>query len=407
MNLPLFITRRMALGNFRSFSGFIVRIAILAVALSISVMIIATAMVNGFQREISNKLFGFLGHVQISSFKGGGGYDDAAPIAKNQPYLTTIDTMTNIRHVQAYARKAGIITTEGNFEGIVLKGVDTDFDWSFFEKYIVSGKTFTINDTSKSNLILLSQITANRMHFSVGDSITVRFVQNPPRARRFIIAGIYNTGMEEYDERYALVDIKHIQKLNEGWQPQDIGGFEVFLNDINQLDATSDAIYNIVPQDQIAQNLKSIDPNIFEWLNLQNMNEVVIIVLMLIVAVINMITALLILILERTNMIGVLKALGATNWSVRKIFLYNAAIIASIGLVLGNIAGLGLCWLQQKFGFITLPEESYYISTAPIAIDWFAIAVLNIGTLLICVLVLLLPTWLVTKIEPVKAIKFQ
>jgi lipoprotein-releasing system permease protein len=173
------------------------------------------------------------------------------------------------------------------------------------------------------------------------------------------------------------------------------------------LDATSDAIYNIVPQDQIAQNLKSIDPNIFEWLNLQNMNEVVIIVLMLIVAVINMITALLILILERTNMIGVLKALGATNWSVRKIFLYNAAIIASIGLVLGNIAGLGLCWLQQKFGFITLPEESYYISTAPIAIDWFAIAVLNIGTLLICVLVLLLPTWLVTKIEPVKAIKFQ
>jgi lipoprotein-releasing system permease protein len=397
----------MALGNFRSFSGFIVRIAILAVALSISVMIIATAMVNGFQREISNKLFGFLGHVQISSFKGGGGYDDAAPIAKNQPYLTTIDTMTNIRHVQAYARKAGIITTEGNFEGIVLKGVDTDFDWSFFEKYIVSGKTFTINDTSKSNLILLSQITANRMHFSVGDSITVRFVQNPPRARRFIIAGIYNTGMEEYDERYALVDIKHIQKLNEGWQPQDIGGFEVFLNDINQLDATSDAIYNIVPQDQIAQNLKSIDPNIFEWLNLQNMNEVVIIVLMLIVAVINMITALLILILERTNMIGVLKALGATNWSVRKIFLYNAAIIASIGLVLGNIAGLGLCWLQQKFGFITLPEESYYISTAPIAIDWFAIAVLNIGTLLICVLVLLLPTWLVTKIEPVKAIKFQ
>ena len=407
MNLPLFITRRMALGNFRSFSGFIVRIAILAVALSISVMIIATAMVNGFQREISNKLFGFLGHVQISSFKGGGGYDDAAPIAKNQPYLTTIDTMTNIRHVQAYARKAGIITTEGNFEGIVLKGVDTDFDWSFFEKYIVSGKTFTINDTSKSNLILLSQITANRMHFSVGDSITVRFVQNPPRARRFIIAGIYNTGMEEYDERYALVDIKHIQKLNEGWQPQDIGGFEVFLNDINQLDATSDAIYNIVPQDQIAQNLKSIDPNIFEWLNLQNMNEVVIIVLMLIVAVINMITALLILILERTNMIGVLKALGATNWSVRKIFLYNAAIIASIGLVLGNIAGLGLCWLQQKFGFITLPEESYYISTAPIAIDWFAIAVLNIGTLLICVLVLLLPTWLVTKIEPVKAIKFK
>lgn len=407
MNVAWFITRRIAFGKGHSFSGFIVTIAVAAVALSVAVMLITTATVSGFQNQISRKIFGFWGHIHISKFDLNQSYEDINPVTIYQSFYPALDTVPGIKHIQVYAHKAGIIKTDNDIEGIVLKGVSTDFDWTFFKEYLIEGSVFALSDTAKSNDILISQTTARRLQLKTNDKLAIYFVQNPPLVRRFTISGIYKTGLEEYDEKYALIDIKHIQKLN-GWEDDEVGGFEVFLDKTKDMPYFSDLLYyQIAGQDLQSQNIREINPNIFEWLELQDMNERVILALMAIVAIINMITALLILILERTNMIGILKALGATNWNIRKIFLYNAMYIVGWGLLLGNLLGLGICLLQQRFGFITLPEESYYVSVAPIDLNFMTIIFLNVSTMLVCLVALVWPSYLVTAINPIKAIRFK
>ncbi len=408
MNLEFFITKRIAFRQGKSFSGFIIKIAIAAVALSMAVMIITTATVNGFQHEVSRKIFGFWGHIHITKYKlNAAHYEDTKPISKHQNFYPNIDSIEGIRHIQVYANKAGIIKTDTDIEGILLKGIGSDFDWSFLTDCMVSGKSFSLNDSTRSNNIVISATTANRLQLAVGDKMAVYFVQRPVRVRQFTISGIYKTALEEYDEKYAIIDIKHIQKLNK-WTDDEVGGFEVFLDDVQELDKYSDVLYyHINNHTLLAQTIKEINPNIFEWLALQNMNEYVILLLMVLVAIINMITALLILILERTNMVGIMKALGANNWSIRKIFLYNATFIIGLGLIIGNLLGLGICVLQQQFGIIQLPEESYYINVAPIAINWFSIILLNVGTMLVCVIAMIIPSYLVTHIDPIKAIRFK
>lgn len=407
MNTAWFITRRIAFGKRRSFSGFIITIAVAAVALSIAVMLITTATVNGFQNHISRKIFGFWGHIHISKYSLNNSYEDLNPVTIYQSFYPAIDTVPGIKHIQVYAHKAGIIKTNNEIEGVVLKGISTDFDWSFFKEYLIEGKVFEITDSVKSNDILISHTTATRLQLKTGDGLAIYFVQNPPLVRKFNISGIYKTGLEEYDEKYALIDIKHIQKLN-NWEADQVGGFEVFLDRMEDLPYFSDLLYyEIAGQDLEVQNIKEINPNIFEWLALQDMNEQVILGLMILVAIINMITALLILILERTNMIGILKSLGATDWLIRKIFLYNAAYIVGWGLVIGNLLGLSICWLQLKFGFIKLPEESYYISVAPIDIEPITVVILNLGTMIVCLFALIWPSFLATSINPIKAIRFK
>lgn len=406
MNLELFITQRIAFSKSSSFSGFIVKIAIAAIALSMTVMIITTAIVSGFQNEIRNKIFGFWGHIHITSFDSNNSYEDINPISQNQLfYPDTKNTSKDIKHLQVFAHKAGIIKTDNDIEGIVLKGISSDFDWSFFSRYLVSGTTFNVNDTAASKCILLSQSTAKRLQIKVNDDIVMYFVQQPPRIRKFTVCGIYNTNLEEYDEKYALIDIRHIQKLN-NWAEGMVGGFEVFLKSEKNLTQISDSIYANISNSLYAQNIREINPNIFEWLELQDMNKTVILTLMLIVAIINMITALLILILERTNMIGILKALGASNWRIRKIFIYNALIIVSIGLLIGNVLGIGLCLIQKHAQIITLPQESYYLTVAPIEINLATIIGLNVFSFITCLLMLILPSYLVTRILPIKAIRF-
>ena len=407
MNTAWFITRRIAFGKRRSFSGFIITIAVAAVALSIAVMLITTATVNGFQNHISRKIFGFWGHIHISKYSLNNSYEDLNPVTIYQSFYPAIDTVPGIKHIQVYAHKAGIIKTNNEIEGVVLKGISTDFDWSFFKEYLIEGKVFEITDSVKSNEILISHTTATRLQLKTGDGLAIYFVQNPPLVRKFNISGIYKTGLEEYDEKYALIDIKHIQKLN-NWEADQVGGFEVFLDRMEDLPYFSDLLYyEIAGQDLEVQNIKEINPNIFEWLALQDMNEQVILGLMILVAIINMITALLILILERTNMIGILKSLGATDWLIRKIFLYNAAYIVGWGLVIGNLLGLSICWLQLKFGFIKLPEESYYISVAPIDIEPITVVIFNLGTMIVCLFALIWPSFLATSINPIKAIRFK
>ncbi|GIV35111.1 MAG: permease [Chitinophagales bacterium] len=389
-----------------SFSRFIISIAVAAVAISLAVMLIATALVSGFQKEISTKVYGFWGHIHITRYGFGQSFEEN-PITRHQPFYDWIDTLDNVRHIQVFANKAGIIKTENQIEGIILKGVGNDFEWDFFKKYLVRGTIFSTADSAMSRNILISSQTASRLNLDTGDVVHVYFIQTPPRLRRFVISGIYNSGLEEYDKYYALVDIRQIQKLND-WSEDLVSGFEVYLHDPGKMDASADYIYyNVLGPDLTAQTIREIYPNIFDWLELQNMNELIILILMVVVAVINMITCLLILILERTNMIGILKTMGADNLMIQKIFLYKAAYILGIGLLAGNSIGLALCFIQKYFQVVRLPEASYYVSVAPVDINWLTIIGINAGTFVICLLALIAPSLFAGSVSPVKAIRFN
>ena len=428
MNFPFFIAQRVAASGQKSFARLIIRIAIVAVALSIAVMIVATSLIKGFKSEISAKMFGFWGHIHITSVQQTTTYEpipiivDKGLITKlqnlNQVPLVETDfwdrikgkqlTSGGVHHVQSYATKAGIIKTKDNFEGIVLKGVGADFDWSFVEQNLVEGRKINICNTDSCHDILISQSTANRLNLKTGSKFIVHFVQNNIQEQRlFEVCGIYKTGLEEYDKKFALVDIAHIQKLL-GWADNYIAGYEVFIDDLKDLKSINEHIYSDVISNELnAQTIRQEEPAIFDWLDLQDVNEEVILILMLVVSIINMVTALLILILERTNMIGTLKSLGTTNGRIQRIFLYYGAIIIVTGLTIGNAIGLGLCWLEQQFKFIHLSEVDYYLSYAPIQFDFWTILILNIGTLIITTLFLILPTFMVLSISPVKAIRFK
>ena len=433
MNLERFIAKRVASSNQKSFSGLIIKIAIVAVALSLAVMIIATAVIAGFKNQISEKIFGFWGHIHITSTQINRTTGEAVPISINQTFYPSLDTIGKvdyrenaslfgwelpfsvdkttqggIRHIHAFALKPGIIKTKNEIEGIILKGIGDDFDWSFFDKYLIEGEKLDLSDEEADRGIILSKQTATRLQLKLGDQFLFNFVHNGEALlRKFKVRGIYKTGLEEYDRKFALVNIEQVQKLL-NWRSDQIGGFEVFIDDLDDLEIMTDYIYfEELPGELYCESIRTKYPAIFEWLALQDINEVVIIALMIVVGLINMITALMILILERTNMIGVLKALGHTNWGIRKTFLYHAAYIILLGLFWGNLAGVGFSWLQKKFGLIQLSEENYYLSVAPIELNFFTVLVLNIGALIIILAFLTIPSWLVTRISPVKAIRFK
>ncbi|MCG8332583.1 MAG: FtsX-like permease family protein [Chitinophagales bacterium] len=435
MKFEYFIARRVAASGQQSFSRLIIRIAVIAIALSVAVMICANALIAGFKKEISSKIFGFWGHIHITDTDISRSLLEAYPIQKDQIFYPSLEnlgpveytsremvfnnpverirtTKGGVRHIQTFAIKPGIIEAgkkkDKEIEGIILKGVGTDFDWEFMDRYIKRGKRLNMPDSTMSRDILISQQTSNRLQLDTGDSFIVHFVEKGEQLqRRFFVSGVYRTGLEEYDLKFALVDIRQIQQLL-GWSENQVSGFEVFIDDIDDLLPLAEHIYfEELPNDLYAETIREKLPEIFDWLDLQDINEIVILTLMVVVAIINMMTALLILILERTNMIGILKSLGTTNWGIRKIFLYYAAYIILVGLFWGNLIGLGLCVLQDRFEFIQLSEENYYLSTAPIDLNLWPILLINLGTLLITLTFLVLPSYLVTSISPVKAIRFK
>lgn len=402
-----FIAARMTM-RARTFSRLIIRIATVAVALSVTVMILTTSLISGFQREISEKVYGFWGHIQISKYSWTQSFENA-PLSIDQPFYPALAGEEGIRHMQAFATKPAIIKTDEYFEGVILKGVSHDFDWRFIEQHLVAGGTFRLPADSMSFEIVLSQTTADRLRLKVGDKAVTHFIDPQTRSTRVRIMnviGIYNTGLAEYDRLFALVDLRQIRRLN-GWDSTQVGGFEVFIDDPQRLDELTSMVYSRVGSDLNAQSIRELQPSIFDWLDLQTTNEYLVLVIMAIVAAINMITALLILILERTPMIGTLKALGARNWSIRKIFLLKAAFIIGFGLLLGNVFGLGLGFIQDRFSIITLPEETYYVSVAPVSFNWLAIILLNAGAIIVCLASLIGPSYLVSRISPVKALRFD
>ncbi len=406
MNLPLFIAKRITFNSKRTFSKLIVRIAILGIMLGLAVMILAVAIVKGFKSEIREKVRGFSGDIQIVKLDLNSSYENT-PFTIPPQSLNTITSRPGINYAQPFATKPGIINTNEEVEGVVLKGVDSTYNWNFFNNILVAGKVIDFTDSVESKRqILISKYTANRLNLKVGDDFLMYFIETSLRKRKFEIVGIYNLGVEEVDKTFVIGDINVIRSLNK-WKPTEVGGYELRVTDFEKLPETADLVYDNLDIDLRSYTVKEYYPTIFEWLSLLDVNTEVILVLMMAVAVINMISALLIMILERTNMIGILKALGSSNWSVRKIFLYNATYLIGLGLILGNILGIGLGLIQASTHIFTLDQASYYINFVPVQLEVRDILLLNAGTLFISVLVLLIPSMLVTRISPLKAITFK
>lgn len=408
MNFELFIARGILSGDKSNFSRPIVRISVISITLGLAVMILSLAITTGFKNAVSEKVIGFGSHIQITGFGLNNSWEKA-PVDMNQDFYPSLQDEPGIKHIQVFATKSGLIKTKDQIQGIVFKGIWSDFDWSFFEDKLVAGFPVIIDSAKRTDDILISKTIADNLNLSLGDDVRVYFI-NPdemsPRGRKFTIKGIYETGLEEFDEKYLIGDIRHIQKLN-GWDDNQVGGFEVFIDNFRDIDAMWEKVYNIIGYELNATSVKSLYPQIFDWLDLQDMNVIIILVLMVAVAVINMVSTLLILILEKTNMIGVLKALGTKNVSVRKIFLYNAAFIIGRGMIFGNILGLGLALIQHYFKVISLDQQSYYVPYVPINLDLLPVVLINVGTLLVCLLFLIVPSYVITKVSPVKAIRWE
>ena len=384
----------------------VIRISIAAIALSVIVMLLAVASGKGLQTEIRNKTAGFSGHITITNYDQNSSYEPI-PIPSDDSYLEQLKKMPEVDYFQPYATKAGVLRTKESFDGVVLKGVDSTYNWRFFSDKLVRGHI--PNFTSESRGILISAYTANRLQVDTGERVIMSFIQKPPANPRnlpFRITGIYNSGYEDFDKVYAIGDIQHIRSLNK-WEDNLVGGFEIFLNDFGQLEESADEINKIISFNTIARTVKQNYAHIFDWLDLFDLNIAIVLIIMAVVSAVNMITVLLIMILERTRMIGVLKALGASSALIQRIFIRQALHLIVRGLVIGNAIGLGLMTIQKYTGVIQLDESTYYVSEAPIEFMPLYILGINVGTVLLCWLVILIPSRIITKIKPARAIRFD
>jgi lipoprotein-releasing system permease protein len=411
VNISSFIARRIAFNQQKSFSRFIIRLSVTATVISVAVMIITLSFVNGFQETVSNKVFSFWGHVRV-------GYRqpmkatiaEEEPIEANDSLVKSIKKHSEVKSVHPFATKYAILKAPEEIEGVLVKGLDQSYDIQHMKSFMKQGRWIQFNDSTYSREIVISSFTAQQLSLKLNDRVLIYFIKPDGRLRpdKLTIVGIYKTGIEEYDKTYAIGDLKLIRKLN-NWADDEIGGYEIFLKDYKQMNAVSQAVYEQenFPELWDTKTIREVYPNIFDWLNIQDTNQNILITIMTIIAIINLITCLIILVLERLRMVGILKALGATNWTVQKIFLNHSALITLTGIIIGSMLGLGLLWLQQVTGFIHLPEDAYYMDKAEVKIIWWQVAVVIGGTLTVSVLVLLIPSFIVRRIQPIRAIRFS
>ena len=417
MNLEYFIAKRLitAKNHKSSISGPIIKIAVSAIAIGIIMMLVSVATGIGLKKEIRSKISAFNGHVIVSNYDSNQSEETLSPISTKQDFYPKFPAVPEVTHIQAIATKTGIIRTSETFEGVILKGVGKDYDWKSIKGYILEGKIPDVN-SNLNNEIIISKFLANRLHLKLGDKFITFFLKNEvnkyPNKRNFEIVGIFDSGFQEFDANYIIGDIRHIQRMNK-WEKDEVGAFEIFVNDFDRIEELGQTIYRTTFNR--ADKAKPFDSKtivekyyfIFEWLKMFDINIQIILIVMIFVATINMVVALLVLILERTQMIGILKALGGNNWSIRKIFLYNALYLIGKGLFWGNAIGIGLLLLQKHFGIVKLNPENYYVNQAPVYIGIENILLLNLLTVVICFLILLIPSYIITKISPIKAIRYN
>ena len=414
MNLELFIAKKIHFsqkeGKRTSLPA--IKIAITGIALGLAVMILSLAIIIGFKKEIRNKVIGFGSNIQITNFDRNSSFE-TEPIAINDSLLAMIKQFPGVRHISPFSTKPGILKTETDFQGIVLKGVDQTYDWTFCRDNVKEGELASFDGKSASTDILMSQHMANLLKLKVGDSFLTYFVQDNVKARKFHITGIYDTGFVDYDKLFVITDIRQITSLND-WEKDEVSGYEIMIDKFDNLDLVTEGLDEALDEETdksgnsyYVRSIKELNPEIFAWLDVLDINVVVIIILMLTVAGFTMISGLLIIILERTNMIGILKALGESNANIRKIFLYVSFFLISKGMLWGNIIGIALCLLQSRFNIVSLDPETYYLNSVPIDLNITAWLLLNIGTLIVSMFMMLAPSYLITKIAPAKSIRFE
>lgn len=405
MKFEFFISKRIAKKAGGSFSSSIIRLAIFAVSISIFIMTLSACIVNGFQTEIEKKMFGFWGHIQVVD-RSTNNFNDAYPLRAREDIESHIKGHPNVKSAHRFANKAGILKSKTEIEGVALKGIGPDYDWDFLNDHIVDGEAFRLNDNDTSRGILISQTMAKRIKLKVGDPVRFYYIKKSTKGRKLHVSGIYHTGMDEFDKLYAFVDIKMIQDLNR-WDANEVSGYEIITKDIYKISQTDGEIAQKLDLDKRTNSVHELFPTMFDWIDLTVQNKYIILTLVIIVTAFNMMTVLLILVLERTNMIGILKALGTRDWTIQKIFIINVSYIAGIGLIIGNAAALLFSWGQSTFGWIKLPERSYYLAQIPIEIHWPTIILLNAIAITSIILILILPTLVVKRITPIKAIRFE
>ena len=409
MNSSIFIAKRLftAKENNNNYTRPIIRIAILAIAISVAVMILSVFILSGFKDNISNKVIGFGSHIKITKFNNNQSFEND-PIDFNVDTYDKIKNLDFVNHINKYATKAGIIKNDVDIHGVVLKGVSGDYNWEFFKNNLISGDIPNIKDSTKiaSNDILISESISKKLNIKLGEELVIYFIQNPARVRKFKVSGIYKTALSEFDDITAIADLNHLIKLN-NWNTNQIGGYEIKTKDFDNVSSYTSEIDELIDFDLKAQNSKDLNPQIFDWLRLQDFNVVIILILMLLVGCVNMVTSLLIIILEKSKFIGVLKAIGLSNWNIRKIFIYNSLYILLNGLFWANLFVILFTFFQKRFHLISLDETIYFMSSVPVKFDFFSMFIINIGTIIICYLVLIIPTILIAKISPAKSIRFE
>lgn len=406
MNLEFYISQKFLKGNKQNFSRPVITIAIIGIALSVAVMLITVSITFGFKKSITEKVIGFSGHVQIGNFDLNNSFE-SNPIEKNAKLEKLISQVKGVKHIQVFGYKAGMINTDNQIQGIILKGVGRDFDWNFIKKNLLKGNIIKFNDTIKSNEVIISSYIANKLQLNLNDKIKTYFIVDEQlRGRSFIIKGIYETGLEEFDKKIVFADIAHVQKLN-NWDTSFVDGYEVLINDIDKIEEVGNQVYQTIGYQLNSKTIKELHPEIFDWLSLTDMNVIVILVIITLITSITIISTLLITILERVNTIGILRAIGANIVLVRNIFIFKALYIIGKGMLWGNTIALTISLIQIKTGIFKLDQTSYYIDRVPVNLSFLHYSIINIGIIILCALILLIPSYLIAKISPAKVIRYE
>ena len=410
MNLAFTIAKRVSFNGQRSFSGFIIRLSIAATSLSVMAMIITMAFVNGFQQRVSEKVFSFWGHVRVQKYEPNRSLvAEESRVVMSDSIEAIIRKEPDVKQVQKFATKSAVIERHKEIDNVLLKGIEQSYDSTMLKPYITEGRWLRFSDSLYSREVMISAQLAAQLQIKLKDTVTLYFISildGTRTYRKLQVTGIYKTGIEEYDKLFILGDLRLIQRVN-NWNANEAGGYEIFLHHYKNLDSVSNRLSEALPPEWVSRSIREVYPNIFDWLNIQDVNRNVIFIVMAVVAIINLVTCLLILILERTRMVGVLKALGATDGLIQQVFLYNASLITLAGIGIGFVAGIGICLLQQYTGFIRLDESAYYVATAPVQIIWWQVMAVCAATAVVCYLSLIIPTLVIRKIKPVKAIQFR